>query len=798
MTIGAQVNYSQLLKRHQRIRVPLIQRDYAQGRQEAKDVRDEFLKALEGALLKSAEDPSLPLNLDFVYGSVEGEGGGETQFLPLDGQQRLTTLFLLHWYLAWLDQQWDEFERLFCENGRARFAYSVRPSSTEFFDALVMYRPLRSPGETGSLVQNIEDQPWYFRSWRLDPTIQSVLGMLDALHARFVASEGLFGRLIDEQRPAITFQLLDLNDFGLSDDLYIKMNARGRPLTAFETFKARYEQDLRGQFVDMTFNVGKQQFPVAEYVALRLDTTWGDLFWRLRDKKSNQYDEALMNTFRAVALATRSSEHPKFLDDAEELRQRSPSYTAFHTRSWLDEPFTLALIRLLEMWSAANGSLATVLPSTRYFDEKKMFDAITEGSRSLSYTDIVQFAAYVKFVVKHREHTDTAAFEDWMRVVYNLSTNTGYNRAVDLRRSLAGIDELLEYAEDILGHFAGTDGTAAGFNDQQIREEQLKAQLILAQETWRALIERAEGHGYLRGQIEFLLDFSGAMQEAATSDPADWASEIHEEKQRLFSLYLQWSELMFSARGLADLPDYRWQRGLLTIGDYLLPSSRNKSLLMDSITEEGSWKRLLRGGNARELEARGILKKLWDLLSLVEPISDQLDQLVANAAIPDAWREALVNCPAALNFCERRCIRQSDNGLLYLLRRTQLNGAHAELFTYCLHRKLGNKKDFFKLLDCTYEPVNDTYSEPYIRLGCRIGSNLMRLTITSQGDHFLIRADKAVCDELTNLANALTGLGFSEVDDSFQLLSSRLAIEGTLKKIDGELDSVFGAGAAHT
>ncbi len=45
----------------------------------------------------------VPLCTRFVYGSVEGIG--ETRFLPLDGQQRLTTLFLLHWYLAWADDE---------------------------------------------------------------------------------------------------------------------------------------------------------------------------------------------------------------------------------------------------------------------------------------------------------------------------------------------------------------------------------------------------------------------------------------------------------------------------------------------------------------------------------------------------------------------------------------------------------------------------------------------------------------------------------------------------------------------
>ena len=71
-SIGSQINYKQLLDRHGTIRVPMIQRDYAQGRPSETEVRDAFLDALERALQKPTGDPALPLNLDFVYGSVEG------------------------------------------------------------------------------------------------------------------------------------------------------------------------------------------------------------------------------------------------------------------------------------------------------------------------------------------------------------------------------------------------------------------------------------------------------------------------------------------------------------------------------------------------------------------------------------------------------------------------------------------------------------------------------------------------------------------------------------------------------
>lgn len=74
----------------QKITIPMIQRDYAQGRldPEINRVRSRFLDSLYNAIVNE------PITLDFVYGDINAEG----VMTPLDGQQRLTTLFLLHWY----------------------------------------------------------------------------------------------------------------------------------------------------------------------------------------------------------------------------------------------------------------------------------------------------------------------------------------------------------------------------------------------------------------------------------------------------------------------------------------------------------------------------------------------------------------------------------------------------------------------------------------------------------------------------------------------------------------------------
>lgn len=89
-----------LLKDHTAV-IPLIQRDYAQGRQNkwVNDIRDKFLTSLYDAVTLQVDKK--PLILDFIYGELENSKFYPfAKFYPFDGQQRLTTLFLLHSYAA--------------------------------------------------------------------------------------------------------------------------------------------------------------------------------------------------------------------------------------------------------------------------------------------------------------------------------------------------------------------------------------------------------------------------------------------------------------------------------------------------------------------------------------------------------------------------------------------------------------------------------------------------------------------------------------------------------------------------
>jgi uncharacterized protein with ParB-like and HNH nuclease domain len=207
-----------------RIQIPIIQRDYAQGRILNTDVCKNFLSTLKSSIINNQ-----PINLDFVYGNIKDD-----VFLPLDGQQRLTTLFLLHWYAYQIHDQSEEARKLLC-----KFSYETRISSRRFCEALVNH-PLVINNEMEKISDVIINSKWFFLSWNQDPTIHAMLNAIDLIHSMFFGIENLWDSLV--QKKTITFHLLVLEHFGLSDDLYIKMNARGRQLTPFENLKAELQE----------------------------------------------------------------------------------------------------------------------------------------------------------------------------------------------------------------------------------------------------------------------------------------------------------------------------------------------------------------------------------------------------------------------------------------------------------------------------------------------------------------------------------------------------------------------------
>lgn len=703
MNSGQHTSFIRLFDQHSKVCIPILQRDYAQGRATQVEVRTAFLQALREALEKPINDPSLPLDLDFVYGSVDSTGS----FAPLDGQQRLTTLLLLHWYLSARDKKLSQFIDWAMVGKVARFTYAVRPTSREFFDALLIWEP-DFTGDT-KLSAQISDQSWFFLRWTADPTIQSALNMLDEINLRFADSRGLYDRLVDPNQPAVTFQLLELQNFGLSDDLYIKMNARGKPLTNFETFKARLVEHASEVVAHLRFELHGREVLVGEYIGHRIDTAWADLLWHYRDEQTALFDERCMRLIRAVVIVTRKPGENADLALMRALRDNKEAFSfhRYYEAGCLDEPFLLAFVRLMDAWSGGSEGLQMLLPAGGAFDEAAFTSRLFTDATPLNYTELVQFSAYCGYVSKFFDRSPIE-FGDWMRVVVNLSVNTPYDELDNYSRSVESLREVLTAAPNILEYLAGLpENPVRFFNSQQIREERIKAALLLSGGGWRALIEAAERHRYFSGQIEFLLDFAGVLAYWKDGVGFEWDFDQKALCLAEFERYMGKASAVFQDLGVVKLPDFLWERALLMQGDYLLRSGRNHSFLHNAERDEG-WKRLLRGGAA--VGKRALVKQVFDRIDLNQGVQRSLTKLLKRALPSESWRALLIQHPEAIEYCQKRNIRHESDGRVYLLKRIRRNGEHAELLTYVLYHRLqailesGDDVSYYYVISDEVEP----------------------------------------------------------------------------------------------
>jgi hypothetical protein len=248
------------LLRESKIVIPPIQRDYAQGRNTGKipTIRERFLDNIVEVL---TNEEQAPMELDFIYGYTETDSTGNYQvsiFKPLDGQQRLTTLFLIHWFVA-------NKEKVNAEDVKpllSKFSYSTRKTSRSFCEKLIDFKIDWT--DEKKVDEQIVNQSWFYSNWKNDPTIQSMLVVLRTIQDKFEGLNNLWDKLSGEN-PRIVFHLLSMNDLGLPDDLYIKMNARGKPLTDFEHFKSSFSEILDEE--------------KAKYFNEKVDGEWSDLFW---------------------------------------------------------------------------------------------------------------------------------------------------------------------------------------------------------------------------------------------------------------------------------------------------------------------------------------------------------------------------------------------------------------------------------------------------------------------------------------------------------------------------------------
>lgn len=430
--------------------IPIIQRDYVQGADYWRGKRDPFVRDLLSSLRSNTCK-----TINFIYGVASGDV--DKRFIPLDGQQRLTTLNLLGWMLLQGVRLTDRGKYDPSCREKLGLTYRTRESSKEFC-AKLLESDLANFNEKPS--GQIKESLWFAESWSYDPTVRAMLEMLDYLWAQLKGYEQELAEMARRYftDSPIDFELLTMKDSNNPDDFYIKINARGKALTEFEHWKAWFI----GKLGKLDGGQGlKNEFET------KIETDWCDFFWQFAKKDKVDYpriDEYFMRFFTFVTDILRAFADPDGKSYSDHIKERndeaarkvieeiyfSPKAGPTNLRLLFNLLDTLPKVGDLSdyLFSATNPQdqrIATERRKVNIFGDDKKLDLLSllleGGNLDLRQTFLVW--GIIRYVALH----GAGQLQEFIRVWWGILMNIRQRNAPDEVKSNIRRNELCEWSD---------------------------------------------------------------------------------------------------------------------------------------------------------------------------------------------------------------------------------------------------------------------------------------------------------------------------------------------------------------
>lgn len=713
------------------IDIPIIQREYAQGRTTDKvnAIRKRFVEDLIQSITKSED-----IHLGFVYGKIEGkdnlnkkllnkeavssileavksyadnlelrvsatiEEPEETiaessilKFIPLDGQQRLTTLFILNWYLYYkgaksTDNKWLN-----------HFKYTNRKSALSFCKELVKLDTIeilqdkqkKDPGL--NINEIIKNSVFYLKKWSKDATVSGMLEMLLSIEKEFSKDKDFDFSKIQIEDLGFKFDFMDLDSLKQTDELYVKMNSRGKQLSDYEHFKSWLQEKHKDS-------------PEQDWIQTfwkKLDTVWLNYFWRNIDSSFNSLDDFYYNFIKNLALThfmatnqelpfeklkelyglIRNSEvynsnnisyiplDKYSIDWKQDDKEKSYFIFNIETLKFVEKTFD-SFIYLEDNNNLQNLNLETVICNpfvdqklTDYFLKSKLFTPNLWNS-------VFHYAFFVFFNDRNLECYSADGMKEWLRFVRNIIYNTQIQSPENFNSAIKQINKLSSFKFNISDSIINNKVENVFFENSQFEEEKIKLKL-LTNEEWIKPITLTENHSYFYGQIKFLLDFS--KDEIGNYNLQDfiryctdisklYKKEIRTSNEKTLERFLLCEDFY--------LPHYK--------SDYIYCNGSLGSLR----TKNENWRQFFKGNKIITL--KNAVDKLIGQEISNEILLDFINEYLKNNKFESSnWKYLFLKYPQAISYCKESAFRWNSENDIRLLKGFPITAYHAELRTYC-------------------------------------------------------------------------------------------------------------------
>lgn len=610
-----------------RVVIPGIQRHYVQGANnpKAESVRKQFIKEIFTAI----EEKQNEFNLHFIYGPINTDG--EDSFVPVDGQQRLTTLWLIARYAV---EKAEPSDRKNLLRLLSRFTYEDRINAKRFCQALTCedsrWNITQDPNP------DILCQDWFVDYWKEDETVASMIRMLSTIHEEWNKHQDTITTedVLEAIDSKIRFEL-KIDAFG--DDIYMKMNARGLQLTQWENFKGKFSEDLCEDIKE----------------------TWDNEMEELSNLYftcSSEQHELPDNAFFALYARIMAYEARKSGVDCGNSLKYLAAYTHNHnTWSQIELPFVpysdfsgIANNESIASTVAATcvKMIKTVLDNFKeiapYFGDNKLFDTFfhPQNGNELDFT-LCCYEYFKNFV---NEDVDSPNFLKALRLMWNILENVDkqyeepdnrvklVKKFIDLKNQTLYSPQIKEKIGSNAPEQAKEEAEKAvqmHRNDQSMPSDWNEDKLGPWRD-WNDAIKKAENWAFFHGSIRFLYrnsngentweNFATKLSNCMDLFTKDGLSEEKKVKanQVLISHCKEWDDIR--REPVFDTKKESWKQvltdsslsecvnGLLLSPDEIVD---NHNGIIQILIDDVIWKNLIKETPGYELEWKANSPSLW-------------------------------------------------------------------------------------------------------------------------------------------------------------------------------------------
>lgn len=742
------------------IYVPEFQRNYLQGDDSNESIKYKRDRLLDD-IFNCIESQSKSINLGFIYGRVEESYKGKL-FYPYDGQQRLTTLYFLYLLIYFKFNKYDEIDSI-----KEKLSYQTRISTNRFIESFLSW--ILDSKEKDNIYNDfwnkdgkdlkgfIMSQDWFMMTeWNYDVSIINMLSIIVEISRRINENLGDKTRIVnfidkDENNP-FQFDFIYVDDISKSDDLYIKINARGKALSPFENLKSDIDKYWKDE--DKT----------------KLDAEWTEYVWNQLDVNDKNKEKSFDNSFynllsnifylQYLVGLDQNNLNDKILIEIENKYKKG-----IVDKEWITPELCHVSCPMISSFlDAMIGPFKSIKDKQIESVNRKIFGLgdyqNNNGQNKIERADLFEIFVYyysVSSLFKRNdmEFTDKRNLLNEIEIVTNriIENQRPYlDSPTNLVKALKSVKALIDNSiksHGVYKFFLSIDnGTKEsirkGLMKEQVEEEILKAKLIDKDSRYVALFNKGYSELKNKGQLGFIFYLITNKKSLSKIGIEDVSYESFEKAlNQIISIQnfiigeFTNYELLLRAILAKAKGSFFWERRNNLLSFPLLNNDRDMSL--------HAFLNCYSSNNPNDVEYKlNLLDGLREVLNLFDPNKDNIEE-VLKRIIEDykktdsnVWYKFFVIYDGVFKQCRNGNIYYYSDKYVLLLDKKFRSGKWWEYYTFALKKAL-NEANKDSRITMELEPTNGKNREESI-LKIKVSGIEYKCSMMNDGngDRFII------------------------------------------------------------